>query len=677
MVKISIVMPVYNESDLLEKSILSVAKQTLDDFEFIFVNDGSTDDSLNVLNNLSEKHDFIKVFSQENQGSGKARNLGMSKASGVYIAFLDADDFYIDDNALEKLYGVAVENNADLVTGNIKLLNKEGKFSPFAHLEYYADYKEILPEEYGIPWSFYKSIYKKEFLDENNILFPDLFKGQDSVFLAEVLSKVDKIYAVPADVYANLYINDAKQCNTFKKRHDYIMHYKMVFDYLSDSKFIEIRHSLRHQMMGFIDMMGVKGATDTLKSIQDVFRDNPKVLRDCEEYFYFKYKNTEGLNNLVRWDKNPDKPRISVIIPVYNAEKFLDESIGGLLNQTFDDFELICVNDGSKDNSLEILNDFASRDARVIVIDKENGGCGSARNRALDEARGEYIYFFDPDDKVPKNTFEEAYKNAISNDSDVVVFKAGTFNDDGKAKKLFFNYKKFLKVNKFNHFTFNWHDEKTIVLNKGYAPWSKLYKKELLDSYDDFRFDIGIAFDDVPFHVKTMLRACHISYVNKILYWYRVDNSDSVNNTSSNGYDIFKIMDIVEGILKHENCFDDFKLEFDMFVIHHSTLYIENTGTDKYFNLTKDKLSQIDENSVLNMPESYINKYNLVMESNTLNEYVSKKEIIQLKKENKKLEKKVKKLEKENKRLEKKFNELINSNSWKLTYNLRKLRKKI
>ncbi len=93
MVKISIVMPVYNESDLLEKSILSVAKQTLDDLELICVNDGSTDDSLNVLNNLSEKHDFIKVFSQENQGSGKARNLGMSKASGVYIAFLDADDF--------------------------------------------------------------------------------------------------------------------------------------------------------------------------------------------------------------------------------------------------------------------------------------------------------------------------------------------------------------------------------------------------------------------------------------------------------------------------------------------------------------------------------------------------------------------------------------------------------
>lgn len=677
MVKISVVMPVFNESALLEKSISSVAKQTLDDLELICVDDGSTDDSVDVLNKLSEKYDFIKVFSQENQGSGKARNYGMGKASGDYIAFLDADDFFIDSDALEKLYDVAVRNNANLATGNIKLVNKKGKFSPFAHLEYYMDYKEILPEEYGIPWSFYKSIYKKEFLDENNILFPDLIEGQGPVFLAEVLSKVDKIYAVPADVYAYFYKNGAKQCNTFRKRHDHIMHYKMVFDYLSDSRFNEVRHSFRHQMMGFIDMMGVNGARDTIKSIQDVFSDNPKVLRDCEEYFYFKYKNNEDLNNLVSLDKNPDKPRISVIIPVYNASKFLDESIGGLLNQTFEDFELICVNDGSKDDSLKILNDFADNDSRVIVIDKENGGCGSARNRALDEARGEYVYFFDPDDKLPENTFEEAYRNAISNDSDIVVFKAGTFNDYGKAKKVFFNYKKFLKARKFNHFTFNCRDEKRIVLNKGFAPWAKLYKKEFLDSYDDFRFDMGIAFDDVPFHVKSMLRARYISYVNKILYWYRIDNSDSVNNTSSNGYDIFKIIDIVEGILKQENCYDEFNFEFDMFVVYHSTLYIENTGTDTYFNLTKDRLSQIDEEDVLKMPEYYITNYDLVMESNTIDEFLSKKEVIRLRKENKKLEKKVEKLEKKNRKLEKRLDEVVNSNSWKLTSNLRKLGKKL
>ena len=97
--------------------------------------------------------------------------------------------------------------------------------------------------------------------------------------------------------------------------------------------------------------------------------------------------------------------KISVVIPVYNVAEFLEEAISSLLNQTFEDFELICVNDGSKDNSLDILNDFAKKDSRVVVIDKENGGCGSARNRALDEAKGEYIYFFDPDDYILPDAF--------------------------------------------------------------------------------------------------------------------------------------------------------------------------------------------------------------------------------------------------------------------------------
>ena len=100
-------------------------------------------------------------------------------------------------------------------------------------------------------------------------------------------------------------------------------------------------------------------------------------------------------------------PKISVLIPVYNASEFLYDSIPSILNQTFSNIELVCVNDGSKDNSLEILNEFKAKDSRVKVIDKENGGCGSARNRALDEATGEYVYFFDPDDML-EDTIRDA-----------------------------------------------------------------------------------------------------------------------------------------------------------------------------------------------------------------------------------------------------------------------------
>ena len=693
MTTISIIMPVYNDAELLEKSIASFIKQTLENKELICVNDGSTDDSLEILNDFSKKYDFIKVLSQDNQGSGKARNYGMANASGEYIGFLDADDFFIDDDALEKLYDAASKNDANMATGNIKLVNAKGEFSPFHHLDYYTSYDVISPERYGIPWSFYKCIFKREFLDENNIVFPDLLRGQDPVFLAEVLANVDEIFTVPTDVYAYFYINGANQCNTYKKRFDHITHYKMVFDYLSDPKFEKIVHQFRHEMIGFIDMMGEEGAKDTITSIQEVFADEPKILKDCEEYFYFKYKDNEELRDLVEFKINPEKPRISVMIPVYNAKDFLEDSIGSLLNQTFEDFELLCVNDGSKDNSLEILNDFAKKDSRVKVIDKENGGCGSARNRALDEARGDYIYFFDPDDKIPLNTFEEAYKSAISNDSDMVVFKANVFNDvEGiNNKQVYFNYARFFKGKNLNHFTFDYTYEKSIVLNNSLAPWSKLYKKEFLDAYDDFRFDMGIAFDDVPFHVKSVLRAKKISYINKVLYHYRIDNPNSINSTSTSGFDIFKIFDIVEGILVNEGCFEDLKHEFYIFVIFHSMLYIPRTKSNDYFQLVKAKFEEIDEDVLKSLPDESINRYNSVMEADNLAEFELKNEIKNLqsknkglnkkvnnlKKDNKKLNAQVKKLKKENKHLKNFKKSVINSKSWKLTKPLRSLKNKL
>lgn len=164
MVKISVIMPVYNDADRLDKSINSVLSQTLDDIELVCVNDGSTDNSLEILESYCEKYEFIKVYSQTNQGSGKARNYGIECAEGEYIGFLDADDFFIDDDALEKLYFAASENNADMVSGNIKLVNENDELSPFEKFDYFEEFGSILPEEYGIPWSFYKNIFKKKLL---------------------------------------------------------------------------------------------------------------------------------------------------------------------------------------------------------------------------------------------------------------------------------------------------------------------------------------------------------------------------------------------------------------------------------------------------------------------------------------------------------------------------------
>ena len=346
--------------------------------------------------------------------------------------------------------------------------------------------------------------------------------------------------------------------------------------------------------------------------------------------------------------------KISILIPVYNAKDFLYDSIPSLLNQTFTDIELICVNDGSKDNSLEILNEFASKDSRVKVIDKENGGCGSARNRALDEASGEYIYFFDPDDMIENNALELAYDSAVKNDSDVVIFKANIFDKNGISnRETFFNYNRTIDKKDFGNLSFN--HIKRYVLKGGYAPWSKLYRKDLLDSYEDFKFNLGLAFDDVPFHVKTMLRANRISFINKFLYHYRVDNVNSVNSTSSNGFDIFKIIDIVKDIDYYETTRQRFK-KID------GSYLKDNIYLKSYFNLVLE-YEDYDE---------FKPQYEKLVLENKIMRYENR--INKLKKDNSKLKKENYQLEKENKNLKKINDDLINSNSFKITKPLRKIK---
>lgn len=364
--------------------------------------------------------------------------------------------------------------------------------------------------------------------------------------------------------------------------------------------------------------------------------------------------------------------KISVLIPVYNASEYLNDSISCLLNQTFEDIELICVNDGSKDDSLKLLNDFASKDNRVKVIDKENGGCGSARNRALEQASGEFVYFFDPDDIIEENALELAYNSAVKNNSDMVIFKANIFDKNGITNnQVFFYYNESLSKDQFDSFSFD--DIKQYVLRGGYAPWSKLYKKEFLDSYDDFKFDLGLAFDDVPFHVKSMTRAKRMSFINEYLYHYRVDNVNSVNSTASNGFDIFKIIDIVENIIKGENLFDKLTNEFYSFKLYHILNYIISTDSEKYYEMARERFFEVDRLYVEGNADLCW-RYDAVIKYDDYDEFKSqyisldlinkqKSEINKLKKEIKSLKKEIKKLKKENKKLKMQKDELSGSKS--------------
>lgn len=285
MVKVSVVMPVYNGSKFIKRSINSVLEQTLEDVEVICVNDESTDNSLEILEDLQKEHDFIKVINQKNSGSGKARNNGINNANGEYIAFLDVDDIFVDNDALEKMYDSAVNNDADIVSANLVRVSNEDEIEEnfnyaSKNYMYFSEDCEIQPEEYGIPWAFYKSIFKRSFLNKFNIRFPDLSRGQDPVFLAEILTKVDKVYGVNADLYG-YYYNAAGQANdkinTTEKKIDYLNHYKQTFDILDKEGFISVSDAYKNT---FITILRIKERENDQEYIDLVFK-----IFDIDKYF--------------------------------------------------------------------------------------------------------------------------------------------------------------------------------------------------------------------------------------------------------------------------------------------------------------------------------------------------------------------------------------------------------
>ena len=372
--------------------------------------------------------------------------------------------------------------------------------------------------------------------------------------------------------------------------------------------------------------------------------------------------------------------KISVIVPVYNCEDYIEESIKSILNQSFKDIEVICVDDGSTDDSLNILKELSMQDTRLKVFTQENQGSSVARNNALEKASGDYIYFFDADDYIVDDCLEKVYSNAINNDSDIVLFKYDEYKEESFLNHSKKDIEKQFPKTDFNNFTFNCQDYRIRAFKGPFAPWFKFYKKEFLDKYD-FEFPPNLNHNDVPFHVKTILKASKISFIPEYLYHYRIDNPNSISNTRLKRFsDIFSIIQIVENFLKEENLFEEFKKEFEYFKINRITYEIKGRSNE-YFLVAKKELSKINSYNDL-ISKNVFFKFETIINSNSIEEYNYKVEINNLKKKNEKLSKKIKKLNRENKELKienkelkKKINEILNSKSWKLSQPLRKVKR--
>lgn len=293
--------------------------------------------------------------------------------------------------------------------------------------------------------------------------------------------------------------------------------------------------------------------------------------------------------------------KVSVIIPVYNASDYLKESLDCILNQSLSDLEVICVDDGSEDNSLDILNEIAHADSRVKVLSQQNQGGGAARNNALPHATGEYLYFMDADDKLDENAFAEFYDICSEKNLDFIIFKAVNYAEDtGELFETpYYNMDKIRDFAKDKVFGFD--DLGDLIFNISVTPWCKFYNREFVVK-SGARFLEGSIFHDNQFFWEVLFNAKRMYFLDKAYY---IRRRHSASSTGAGDMRYINIINVVNNIIKlfvkydQLDSFKDILYNKKVFWIHTRYLEIRDEFKPDFYSAMKEDFTQIAEGDFL------------------------------------------------------------------------------
>lgn len=294
-------------------------------------------------------------------------------------------------------------------------------------------------------------------------------------------------------------------------------------------------------------------------------------------------------------------PKVSLIVPTYNVEQYLVECMESITNQTLEDIEVICINDGSTDGSLSILQSYADKDKRIIIVDKENGGYGIGMNIGLEIATGEYIGIVEPDDFVPVNMFGNLYDIAKGNNLDFVKadfyrFERATNGD------MFLTYNHLSKKEEDYNVVFN-PSETPEAIRWIMNTWGGIYKREFLNKWNIRHNETpGASFQDNGFWFQTFVFATRAMIIDKPYYMNRRDNPNSSVKNMQKVFCVNVEYDHIKDVLiEHPETWNRFKSYYTLKRFHNclTTLRrIDNSCKLDYVNRFSKEMKrayQLDE----------------------------------------------------------------------------------
>lgn len=577
MPKISVVMPVCNVEKYLERCLESALSQSVHDIEIICINDGSTDSSLAILRSYEAKDSRIKVIDKANAGYGAAMNDGLAIATGEYVAILESDD-RVCDNAWETLYAIAEENDLDFVRGDYYRSNEKEDvyFNANQTTSFYCPdtlpdppHNEVItaaeyPRVFYIFPSIWTGLYRRSFLTDNDIVFNETpgasFQDTSFAFKIWVTAKRAMLVDVPIIYYTVDNVNSSVKSS--KKVY-------AVCDEMDECQNFLSKRDTGEVFYKALSLLRYKTYKWNLTRIADEFADEFKNRMWAEmrtdwqngycDPLFFRRSDYERIREIAQGD-----PAVSVIIPVHNAAPYLRECLDSVLFQSVTSMEIICVDDGSEDDSLSILEEYKAKDERVRVIAQPHSNAGHARNEGMAIARGTYLAFLDADDYYESGFLGEMVDLSDHFDLDVALCRAYILDDKTKVRT---NHRKpmldSLKARKVYSADDLW----------GYAfrysvgwPWDKLFRRSFINE-KELEFQELASTNDAYFVYSALAMVESFAFIDNRLVNHRVNNLNSIENTRNKSWDnLFVAIEAIGARLKADDRYKSAERDFDNWI---------------------------------------------------------------------------------------------------------------
>ena len=566
MCKISVIMPTYNAEEYLDESIKSIQNQTYGDFELLIIDDNSNDRTRDIVNFYAEKDSRIKLINGPQKGIAEALNKGIDIAKGEYIARMDADDISLPERFQKQ--NCFLDNNPEIdIVGTWFESFPDGKIYKHPAKVTYVNMLQYCC--IGHP----TIMFRKKSFDKYNLRYNSDYYCEDY----ELWSRAIR--------YLNFY-----------NLQEVLLKYRQHPNKLSlDQEHLhQAEIKLKENMLNFLtNEPELKTALKNVIFAEAKKNTAKEIIQNI--FSVTNEKNTKLIKIMgikIRI-KRKIKPLLSVIIPIYNTEKYLAQCLKSVTNQTYKNIEIICINDGSTDNSMDILRKFAESDERIIIINTPNQGMASSWNIGLKIAKGEYITFVDSDDYIEPNTYKRVLKYATKNDIVCWGIKIQSEydypqkSDDQNYYKIRFKGHKKLNNN--------------IIFSMDCSSCNKIFKRSIITEYK-LKFPNGLYYEDAAFFYKYIACCKNAYFIKKYFYNYRRSRDSVMSQTfsgCSQAIDHLHIIKDVFDFYKEKNILDSNK---DLFI----TLF------ERYCKLAYNYARQEDRPQIcetINTYEIYFNKY--------------------------------------------------------------------